>query len=331
MRKIHVLCVAVFLVFAVAGCSFGKNSVAESEPYTDTLSATAENNTNDDTGDNTKSNSTSADAFVEPFELYSMNGSFGNSVNKALDVLTARCMKEKGFEYSDAHENNDLNTSGTDSTWGVTDPERAKVVGYKIPGSASTNDQGVQGFFDGDTWTSIDELAAKNENTRISQPEGYSEALFKTGGCDDQAADELYAGMNVDKDRSSQVGQLNLKTRTEAKSDPRILEVLSKWSECMKAQGYNYQTPIDEKPYPFPHDEEIATAVADATCKQQVGFIDVWQAVLTEREQDVINANLPLFEAEKAYSTNMINRAEEIIAKYGNGQNADTSEKDDGE
>lgn len=84
-------------------------------------------------------------------------------------------------------------------------------------------------------------------------------------------------------------------------SDTRMLQAFSKWSTCMSGKGFTYQTPMQAQSgsksgsWPStPSQAEIATATADATCRNQVNLQGLWVALMTAYENQEISKDLPV-------------------------------------
>ncbi|MDR1447646.1 MAG: hypothetical protein LBI63_01595, partial [Candidatus Ancillula sp.] len=155
----------------------------------------------------------------------------------------------------------------------------------------------------------------------------YDQAYDGDNGCSKTGETSFYDGLNVDASRNNQIGQLRTKIREMATDDSQFTPKINEWSECMKQKGFNLDFLPDSKKgrdggfksgNPAYGKNNTLLATADAECKQQTGFIEEWHKVLDTVEERELKNNLPIFEAEKAYTDSMINRANEIIEKYGN-------------
>jgi hypothetical protein len=108
-----------------------------------------------------------------------------------------------------------------------------------------------------------------------------------------------------------------------------MVETMKKWSECMASKGYNYHDPIEastatfdllsaENDWDTPRkQEQIETAIADVTCKNETNLVSVWLEVIYEHEKKAVQENLPLIEKNKKYDLASIARSQEIIKEYG--------------
>lgn len=106
-------------------------------------------------------------------------------------------------------------------------------------------------------------------------------------------------------------------------ADDRVLAVTQAWSACMAGHGYTYDTPLDPvddflvepaATLPPPSEQEVATALADVACKQEVGFEAVWFAVEAELQQAQIDAHPDEIAAAQAWYAAMAARARAVVA-----------------
>ncbi|MDR1448327.1 MAG: hypothetical protein LBI63_05175 [Candidatus Ancillula sp.] len=330
---------ALVLIFVFTSCSKEKQ---DSAPY----SAESERPSSSQSSDANKDQEAHKnDVWVEYFDNYFDTSKSTELTNKAMDLLTAKCMKDKGFDYKmDTKKDDRISTFPFkdklvgDPDWGTTDVEYAKVYGYLPPQFAFMLYENIPGI-GGDTTGmpkapqeekdlydpgKIPERASieKSKNT----PE-YNQAYGGENGCSNTGETDFYKGLNTDVSRSDQIGQLRAKIREMATDDSQFTPKINEWSECIKPKGFVFNFPPAAKKAngellkttnPSYGRDNTLLATADAECKQQTGFIDAWHKVLDEVEERELKNNLPIFEAEKAYTDSMINRANEIIEKYGN-------------
>jgi hypothetical protein len=77
----------------------------------------------------------------------------------------------------------------------------------------------------------------------------------------------------------------------EVLADPRYAAAVKPWAVCMAKAGRTYPDPAHAHEFPFsgPHarEQEIATAVAEATCAHSTGFVTAVQALDHDHERAV--------------------------------------------
>jgi hypothetical protein len=89
------------------------------------------------------------------------------------------------------------------------------------------------------------------------------------------------------------------------------------WAACMAGHGYPYSEPITAALHGWPKTPtrtEIATAVADVTCKRQVDLVNTWLAVEAAYQQVLVNQNLTQLSQVQASYGRVLQRAQELLA-----------------
>jgi len=139
-------------------------------------------------------------------------------------------------------------------------------------------------------------------------------------GCFQWAYSELYGsrggvGLSV-AIQSDPVPGIAGEAASWTQSDPRITAVNAAWSRCMARRGYSYRNPAAaaDKNWPgTPTITEIATAVADVTCKNQVNLLNTWLTVEAAYQRVLIGENLAaLAHLQTAFRVNLA-RAQQIL------------------
>ena len=117
------------------------------------------------------------------------------------------------------------------------------------------------------------------------------------GGCLGEAAAKLTAQGGSVTD-SPQAVDINFEDYQHSMTDDRLRAAFQQWSNCMRAKGYSYPTPNDAtndrrwKETATASAAEIATATADASCRQQTNIIGTWFTVESAYEDQAIQADL---------------------------------------
>ncbi|MDR1295338.1 MAG: hypothetical protein LBK59_10395 [Bifidobacteriaceae bacterium] len=165
--------------------------------------------------------------------------------------------------------------------WGVSRPEFAEKYGYReVPDM---------------------QWVTEVKTTHQPETEEYRQALFgdeedlppdEYGGCIGHAEDVIFGGGVLTRHEEFVVSQeVMAELAVVSRRDPNVAGVAAEWSECMAAEGYEYADPHEAYAQfvtssdgyqrvltyvrPRLEDDERRIAVADATCKETVGFWDV--------------------------------------------------------
>ncbi|MDR1212646.1 MAG: hypothetical protein LBK54_00855 [Propionibacteriaceae bacterium] len=234
-------------------------------------------------------------------------------------ALVRHCMAERGFELLDeppAATPAAPLSMGYDVMVGIISQERASQTGYQL----REGDFGISRRPNVTTrdprWTREYERAYKGDDGCLLAPdEALAEGVVETTDEDGRFAND------IDR-RSVEV----------AWSEPAVTAVLDRWRSCMAQEGYSYSTPkeasnefygfsISEEAR-FPGDAtatptEIVTAVRDAFCKAETGFVAVWQRELWRVRWTMVQDNLPGLLVTQEATARRVANAQGLIERYG--------------
>ena len=154
--------------------------------------------------------------------------------------------------------------------------------------------------------------------TSPGTPPVYHGVAVPPGGCLGEAQRRI-AGSEP-SGQSPHAQQIKDDGYTRSAADPRVVAVVKAWSQCMRARGFDYATPTDafsDRRWSTPSatQTEIATAVADVTCKRQANLIGTWYAVESAYEQREIAQQSAALNAELAAKRSELAQAASIVAK----------------
>jgi hypothetical protein len=158
-----------------------------------------------------------------------------------------------------------------------------------------------------------------------------ADVLVVWGICQSQAGEHLRGGpqdMASPDHPANLLGGLRGDATDAAEADGRVADVVAEWSACMAARGHHYAHP-SEPVLAFspqeredagldpltPSDAEVATGLDDVACKDEVGFTEVWYAVLAEREQAAIDAHPGEVAAARQWDADFVARARAVVAE----------------
>jgi len=250
-----------------------------------------------------------------------------NAIAAAAYLLMQRCMSAEGFVFT-------ASPGGTgalsllqqlEEGYGLASLPQAEQFGYGSPGGS----QGPGGPV-GPGALILPGLVGRAGSGRHSV--AWTAALlgFAPGerlgrqrhlGCFQLAYTELYGSGRGGLGLSVAIGSdpvpgIAGEAASWTQSDPRITAVDSAWSQCMARRGYSYRNPAAAagKNWPAaPSTVEIATAVADVTCKDQVNLVNTWLAVEAAYQRALISQNLAaLASLQSAFRANL-SRAQAIL------------------
>jgi hypothetical protein len=240
----------------------------------------------------------------------------------ASNVLVQHCMAARGFEdtrsasppFSSVATLGQVEADGA----GLTSLTQARTFGFAHPKSTGSAPSGPQiiGF-----------VSAAGFGQSLKAGQAYAEALFGFGpgfragpgghlGCLQQAGKEVYGAL-VGEPVPDPVPQIAEQAASFTQTDPRIRAVTRAWSKCMARHYYHYASPSQVEGHRWrtpPNRAEIATAVADVTCKTQTNLLNTWLAVEAAYQQALIGQNLVTLSQLQANFAPLLRRADAALA-----------------
>jgi len=237
-------------------------------------------------------------------------------------LLIQRCMAARGFEdtssasppFSSVVTLEQVETSGA----GLTSITQARTFGFVHPKNTGSRPSGPQ---------IIGIVGAAGFSQALKAGHAYAEALFGFGpgtgtgpgghlGCMQQASRKVY-GPITGEPVPDPVPQIAAQAVNFTQSDPRIRAVELAWSKCMARHFYHYGTPRQAEGRRWrspPNKAEIATAVADVTCKTQTNLLNTWLAVEAGYQAALIGQNLTTLAQLQANFAPLLRRANAALA-----------------
>jgi len=239
--------------------------------------------------------------------------------------LIQRCMAARGFEDTSSASPPPSNVTSLEQIEtagaGLTSLTQARTFGFARPKGAGAGPSGPQiiGF-----------VSAAGFGQSLKAGRAYTEALLGFGpgigtgpgghvGCLQQASRQVY-GKLVGEPVPDPVPQIAGQAVNFTQTDPRIRAVTRAWSECMARHYYHYTSPSQVEGHHWrtpPNRAEIATAVADVTCKAQTNFLNTWLAVEAAYQQALIGQNLATLSQLQANFAPLLRRANAALAAPG--------------
>jgi hypothetical protein len=201
---------------------------------------------------------------------------------------------------------------------GLTSLTQARVFGFARPKSNGSGPSGPQiiGF-----------VGAAGFGQSLKAGRAYAEALYGFGpgfgggpnghlGCLQQASKQVYGAL-FGEPLPDPVPQIAEQAASYTQTDPRVRAVDRAWSACMARHFYHYTSPsqLEGHHWPTPPKKaEIATAVADVTCKAKTNLLNTWLAVEAGYQQALIGQNLATLSQLQANFAPLLRRANAALA-----------------
>lgn len=259
---------------------------------------------------------------VLPLDSYGVSAEQRAVLDQAVDELAGTCMKAKGYTWPARLKRLGVARSANERRYGVTDPEAVRVYGYHLapPVGVTAEQLAEEARQEKKRKALMTDAVTKAYTGR----DGTTTGTSLTGGCRGEALKQLGLPRGEALDAVDLAQQQGWK-RTEA--DSRAKAVNAKWSACMKKAGHTYADPHaaagdpawwmkgegDSAARKKTRAREIATAVADVKCKQQVGYVTVWQSVETTYQNKIIKVNKQELEDIRQMWRNALRKAAQVL------------------
>lgn len=221
------------------------------------------------------------------FDLLTQTGSY-DRVNQVLSSaehrLVAECMTGRGLRYlpqTQAPPTPDASLAG----------RRAHGYGLDEPSTAlPDNDAYVQTLPDAEQFDYQRALEGTDEERRAIRLSNGGTVSFAGGGCQAEAQRELYGDV-IEWARITYVPQaLHLKMADQVKADSGYRKAIDDWAKCMAGRGFAATSPeavqdelknlyATQGPSAQLREKEIATAVADGECAEQLRIPELVQDI----------------------------------------------------
>jgi hypothetical protein len=265
----------------------------------------------------------STQAITMPLDVYEeVSSEEQNALGEAQTLLIEHCMTARGFSYP-APASPDTEFQALqgieDDPFGLVSISRAETYGYAQPkGSGGQNGPQIIGFVGGGIFA----------NALNHRGPAYTMALFGFApgvggggpghqvGCYQQAITEVYGRLGGSPNPDPVPG-IAAQAVQWAQNDPRVLAVDRAWSRCMARRGYSYHNPQQAQQHNWPHAPttvEVATAVADVSCKTQANLPNTWLTVEAAYQTALIGQNLAALSQLQANFQGLLQRAEALLA-----------------
>ncbi|MGN9907656.1 hypothetical protein ACTMTJ_08900 [Phytohabitans sp. LJ34] len=226
-----------------------------------------------------------AERIVLPFDQYRPTAAEQNVVNRATHILVDRCLHARGRP--------DIAVPA--SLIGAVEAMPDNIRRYGIVGERTARRFGYHFPADRDS----DARAAHLDAWLSSLGGAEKAALYGTAtrpGCLDDAVAALSRGVpEVD---TNILTEFDFRSLDQSEVDPRVIAAVAFWRRCMSERGHRYEDPYDavsdprwDLDAPYVSEEEFATALADAGCKNRVDLVRIWVAVETDIQQGFIDEN----------------------------------------
>ncbi|MEU6357260.1 hypothetical protein ABZ896_49515 [Streptomyces sp. NPDC047072] len=228
-----------------------------------------------------------------PLDAYRLTPQQQLEVDRAADLLVRACMAKAGFEWYIPAEP-PRRVDPRRRRYGVIDPQVAQEWGYHLPVDPASTD------------------TASRRSAVLKDPRAdrayYGPEDDKAKGCAAKAHAELAHGAGNARDIAfPRATTLSWQSLEASKKQRDVVAALRAWKKCMAARGHPYDTPaeaVSDKAWDLDAAavgrQEKAVAVADVTCKYEVGLVTTWWEAESAVQRGMISANAAALTAQKS-------------------------------
>lgn len=244
---------------------------------------------------------------------------------RAGNVLIARCMEEKGFEF---HGPTITDVGGVEHglTVGSLTPESAQEDGYGayLPSSMGPDPtdplleagrEYYESLSPDDQQRYTEVLMGRGDEDSVVLESGIG---INMGGCLGQSRRELLGDRVLEVYEVFNTVQF---LRVDVSEDPAVREAERAWRSCVQASGYRFERPAEAVAAGVvmrgdaiePSPEEIALAVADAECRVESGIVQAAEEAFGRLNQEMLRENERLLASWAAMERYVLERSGEVL------------------
>ncbi|WP_380282625.1 hypothetical protein [Kitasatospora purpeofusca] len=255
-----------------------------------------------------------------PLDAYEPLPSEMQRINRALEVHAEDCVRRKGLDWPDPVEQPGTPRPSNERRYGISDAGTARAYGYHLPppigASRAQQAEARKQAEESKARLSAGAIAAyTGQDSRAPRPDP------GRPGCRTEAVRSL--GFAAAQDMSiTPVTRAKSTAWKSTQADPRAVAANTAWSACMRARGYDYDTPFtaagdrawgDLAGLEEPGEREVATATADVDCKQAVGYLATWRDIEARLEDELLAADREAIDETRARWAEALRRADAAL------------------
>jgi hypothetical protein len=235
-----------------------------------------------------------AKGLVLPVEAYMETYPETVTIGTAVNKLTEQCMARYGFNLTlpprGATPPPNYDDSNMARRYGITEPDKAAKFAYTI---GDEDETGAQQLKLTKAARAVLTGRTGSEPNAPKAPPTYQGKAVPDGGCTAEAARKVGA----DRVDPSLTGRLDAASLDKSQADPRVQQVITAWSTCMKSKGYTIDTPLNAaRLAPYIHGQPVSPkaiqiATTDIACKKQTGLVTTWFGVESAIQRQQVEQN----------------------------------------
>lgn len=251
---------------------------------------------------------------VLPLDSFQVSAGDSAALDGARRRLTASCAARFGIvstEPSSTEPPRERNAR----RYGILPGAPVQTDGYRIPEGSDGAVQPAQ-WRPGTAETSVlfGITATGGQIPDGERPRTADGATLPAGGCAAEARRAMSGELDWDAGLPE---RLDSEAFALAERDSRTRTAWQEWATCMSGRGHSYASPWepnDQRWGPQPDKAEIATATDDLGCRQQTRLVDIWFAVESAYQQEIVADNRVALENWHAALNDRVQRADAALS-----------------
>ena len=251
---------------------------------------------------------------ILPIDNYAFTTEEVNQRTLAVTLLSGDCMRHRGYPFDAARATAETTASaktivmnlgryGNKRRYGVIDATTASRYGYHLESVVL----GLTPKADPHNLHGLGEFG--NDAAGTTKLQAFT-------ACQTEATNRVSAIGSLSE--NPEIAEIGHESFSRSVTDPAVVDVVARWSECMKAKGYEASSPIHitgvTADTPSVSPAEIAEAQADVACKQQYHVVDVWFNSEVTYQNQQIEQHAEVLKQLKQTHDDEMKRVAEIIA-----------------
>ena len=190
--------------------------------------------------------------------------------------------------------------------YGIVEGSLVEKYGYGLPPTLGQTDQGKGGW----NPSAHEDTILQGPRDGTSRPKDQHGAPLPAGGCLGET------NRSLGGDPPMNPGAVSMDSFQASETDPRVVEAMKAWSECMASSGFDYASPWQPNDTAWPEPAgatEIRTAAQDIACRQESNLVGTWFAVESAYQQRVISQHRAEFAALQAWRDRRVAAARRVL------------------
>ncbi|MEU7019629.1 hypothetical protein ABZ990_03080 [Streptomyces sp. NPDC046203] len=316
-------------VAALAGAAFLLTGCASGQPADTALKASSGSPSSSASPVSSRGTAADPATWTLPLQRYRPTDAQAKTISLAERELVGRCMKEFGVAWKPDAELPKVGPRNMlDWRYGIHDATLSAKRGYQPDAEEQARYEAALRANESRPASSADTQVLLSGTDMPGGPSAKASADVRggtkngrripPGGCFGQARAALGSATHG---ITPLVDRLTFDSYPASLKAPEVKAVFARWSQCMAQRGYHYAAPMDADQDPRfrpsragVSGQEIATALADITCRDQHRVTRTWFEAESRIQQGYVREHATQLAADRRSLDRVIHTAEDTLA-----------------